>query len=413
MPRSSRSVGRAGAVGAGCIEAHSKICACAIMRCMLAHARFAIVLAVLFTVDARSYARSEKAPMISDAASLDRYLAQTPAARSPFERLSPPAKRRFISSVRAGHYDFSDIATELTHAEAVDLLALFGLEAYVPAHMPAVHHAIGASETPAMSAAFDRLDAASFAGERDAVVADYRRDFAPRQNGAQLHAMSDGDVALVLRASTTAAFADADAIDPAVLMRDVEELDRRKAAAPFWIRSVYLRLLSRRDFVDARAFRAAHGDAELSPVPTIRDAASDHDRTVLQPDLDGGGLTRRAVTVDPKAQVLVVSGCHYSKDAALGIESDPQLRAAFSHHVLWIMPSSEDVTDPDFAQWNRAHPLAAMSAVYRESEWPMIDSWAMPTFYFLRDGAVIEKVAGWPGNREAILDGFRKLGLAP
>jgi hypothetical protein len=54
-----------------------------------------------------------------------------------------------------------------------------------------------------------------------------------------------------------------------------------------------------------------------------------------------------------------------------------------------------------------------MTTVYRESERPEIDSWNMPTFYFLREGRVVAKVSPWQGQREAVLAGFRKLGLAP
>jgi hypothetical protein len=77
------------------------------------------------------------------------------------------------------------------------------------------------------------------------------------------------------------------------------------------------------------------------------------------------------------------------------------------------MPASEDISDPAWAKWNREHPIAAMNAVERESDWPGIDTWAMPTFYFFRDGRVVSKVSGWETHRDKIVDGFRKLGLQP
>jgi len=128
---------------------------------------------------------------------------------------------------------------------------------------------------------------------------------------------------------------------------------------------------------------------------------------------DDGTLVRRTVTLDPHAQVVVIAGCHFSKDAAEAIETDPVLRPLFSRNTAWITPAGENPADPDLARWNRDHPLAALRTAYRESEWPAIDTWNMPTFYFLRDGRVVAKVVGWQGRRDAVLAGYRALGLAP
>jgi hypothetical protein len=171
-------------------------------------------------------------------------------------------------------------------------------------------------------------------------------------------------------------------------------------------------LITYRDFAAAREFRSHHAALDLSPVPEVRDETNGAGRAVLALR-DDGTLAQRTLALDPHAQVVVVAGCHYSKDAAVDIEGDAMLRDLFSRNVVWITPASEDPTDPALARWNREHPLAAMTTVYRESEWPEIDSWNMPTFYFLRDGHVVEKVTSWQGQREAVLAGFRKIGLVP
>jgi hypothetical protein len=357
-------------------------------------------------------ARAAQAP-IANAADLDAYLARTPPGASPLDKLSPPARQRVVASFRAGRYSMSDILAELTAAEAADVLALFGLESYVPKPLRPTHRSIGASETPAMTASFAKLTTVyEKHAAPDKVVAIYRHDFEPLQTETKLRALSDGDVALMFRAADTMAGSD-ESFGAHDLLLDLAELDRRGAAAPAWVVDVYDDLIAQRDFTGARAFRAEHADAALREIPPVRDEMSGLGPTVLTPTGDGGGLIRRSLALDPKAQVVVVAGCHFSKDAALGIESDPTLREAFSQHSVWITPAREDITDPDWAKWNRDHPIAAMNAVERESDWPGIDTWSMPTFYFFRDGHVVSKVIGWETNRDKIVEGFRKAGIQP
>lgn len=54
-----------------------------------------------------------------------------------------------------------------------------------------------------------------------------------------------------------------------------------------------------------------------------------------------------------------------------------------------------------------------MVFAYDLGEWPMIDDWATPIFYFLRDGRLVAKVIGWPrGGRVAGLEtAIRDVGL--
>jgi hypothetical protein len=352
------------------------------------------------------------APPIKNSAELGDYLARVAPGESPLDHLSPPARHRFLTSFRESRPSTADIAAELTREEARAVLALFGYEAFVPRQLRMKRLAIGATETHEATARFDAIDrAASGPDARSAVAAEYRRAFAPLQTGSTLRRLSDGDVALSFRATQKLVEVDQGApVDDLVL--DLAELERRGVAAPAWITETYHAFVVRRDFERAHAFRARHESASLPALPEIRDESSGDGPTVLAQSGDGA-LVRRTITLDPHAQVVVVAGCHLSKDAAEAIESDAALRSLFSRNTIWITPASEDPADPDIARWNRAHPLAAMSTVYRESEWPAIDSWNMPTFYFLLDGRVAAKVVGWQGHRDAVLAGFHGIGLAP
>lgn len=369
------------------------------------------LLALLFGAHATA-AEPAAAPPIANDADLDRYLAQTAPRESPLDRLSPPAKRRFLTSFREGRPSTTDLLAELTRDEAIAILALFGYEDFVPAHLRATRVAIGSSETPAASARFDTLERAYYAANaRNDVIAQYALAYAPQQTESALRGLSDGDLALMLRAAQFDLDSDPNA-GTHDLAIDLAELERRGVAAPGWIDHAYRTLITRREFAAAREFRARHATLDLPPVPEVRDETSGAGPTVLALR-DDGTLARRTLALDPHAQVVVVAGCHFSKDAAVEIEKDPTLRDLFSRNVVWISPAGENAADPALARWNREHPLAAMAIAYRESEWPEIDSWNMPTFYFLRDGRVAAKVAPWQGQREAVLAGFRSLGLAP
>lgn len=355
---------------------------------------------------------SSAAAPIRDNADLDSYLAHVAPGESPLDRLSPPARKRFLATFRTGTFSWSDLEAELTRDEAAAILKLFALESLLPSmRFRTSHLPIGASETAEASARFDALSAAlSGSAGRDAAAA-YRGWFAQRQSEATLRRLSDGDVALVLRAALAVA-----AIEPSLETRDVladlAELERRGIVAPAWIGGVYRAFIERRDFAAAAALRERHPDANLPEPPLLRDEAHGDGPTVLDATDDGRTLVRRTLVLEP-SQVIVVAGCHFSKDAVRDIEADPALRTAFSRHVIWITPADGDPADPALAQWNHEHPLAAMRTVYRANEWPSIDSWAMPTFYFLRNGRVESKVSGWQGQRDAVMDGFHRIGLGP
>jgi hypothetical protein len=350
---------------------------------------------------------------VFDMAALDRYLARTAPGRSPLDRLSPPAKRRFLVGFRDEKFSTAELEAELTRDETLAVLKLFGAESHISSVTARSRHlSIGASETVETSAAFDALLAATNSS-RGAGVAEYAKAFASRQSQIELRRRSDGDVALFFRAAMYVADADPDGRDASDLLRDLAELERRGVAAPGWIKGAYRMLVQMRNFAGARAFRDSHPDANLPLLPEFRDAAHGDGPTVLVLSPDGRELVRRTVALDPKAQVVVVAGCHLSDDAARDIENDPVMRAAFSNHVLWITPAVDDPADPALLTWNREHPLAAMSTVYRESEWRDITSWNTPTFYFFRGGRLEGKISGWRDQRDAVLDAFRKVGLAP
>ena len=54
-----------------------------------------------------------------------------------------------------------------------------------------------------------------------------------------------------------------------------------------------------------------------------------------------------------------------------------------------------------------------MSLADQRADWPALDSWGTPTFYFFQRGALVSKVRGWPraGRRAELLAGMHAIGL--
>lgn len=68
---------------------------------------------------------------------LDQYLARTPAADSPFSKLSPGARKRFLAGVTFNErgitgFRYGDLEMELSATDAYRILSLFGVEDLVP-----------------------------------------------------------------------------------------------------------------------------------------------------------------------------------------------------------------------------------------------------------------------------------------
>jgi hypothetical protein len=66
-----------------------------------------------------------------------------------------------------------------------------------------------------------------------------------------------------------------------------------------------------------------------------------------------------------------------------------------------------------FEQWNREHPGQETTLAFRHDEWPMIDWWGTPTFYFFKSGTLSAKVRGWPkgGRKPELQAALRQVGL--
>jgi len=239
----------------------------------------------------------------------------------------------------------------------------------------------------------------------------YDELFAPLQVNTSLTDVGDDDLGLLFRGAYLAASDSFDARTIGDMASDLRELERRRKAAKVHYSQMYEMLVSARMFEAATQFRQQHATADLEALPEIEETAATGP-SLLKVEPEKRAMLHEAFHFAHE-QVLVVAHplCHFSQNAVRDIEADSSLRQIFKDHAKWISPPYGGLQFNAFKDWNEQHTDAAMSVAYRRQDWPMIDTWETPTFYFLKDGAVVAKVTGWPksGNGDAIRAALKKL----
>ncbi|HEX7060607.1 MAG TPA: hypothetical protein VF200_01490 [Woeseiaceae bacterium] len=177
-------------------------------------------------------------------------------------------------------------------------------------------------------------------------------------------------------------------------------------------------LLTFRRFDEAKAFRQSHPQQGLPAAPPIIPLSStsgDDVRTVLRFINNGSALEREAVDWQSSSKVIVIGHpeCHFSRDAVAAIASDPELAKAMSTVAIWLTPAFTSLTDGSVVVWNKENPTYAYRYVESDADWPEVNYWGTPSFYFIKQGELVKKVVGWPedGRTDELWAGLRAIGL--
>jgi hypothetical protein len=246
----------------------------------------------------------------------------------------------------------------------------------------------------------------------------YEQLFAFVRASQTLDEIDGPDLDLLFRAAYLAAFYTIDERHVRDMTTFLDELQGRELASEGHYMHMYEAFIKARMLAEARELARRHPLPELEALPELREAA---DLVAGRPTewvVDPGKreLLRRSVDLQP-AQVVIVSHprCHFSQAAMQEIQTDPVLGKIFHEHARWLAPQDTRVDFDVLQQANREHPEQETSLAFRRDEWPMIDSWGTPTFYFFKDGAVSAKLEGWPreGRRPELLAALRQVGLLP
>lgn len=404
---------------------------------------------VFYTEQSRLTRRDQaelKSARIHDETTLKSYLVQTAMASSPLRYLNPDARTRFLSSLVFDggglvSFYYKDLV-QLTLPQMTYVLQLFGAD-YMTARLsiclsplatasPADLHAATATDELVAACQSSVIDGQTYfestagGGTAQHAHREYHQRFSGYQNVAALGHLQDVDVHILFNLARDADFLDGENVS---LQRDMTldfaELERRHIASQSDVQNMYVSYVSARNFSEARRFAAQHPKADLPVLPEIVQAGTlpQGMPTELVISADKREMDHRAVDLSRGVKIVVVATpeCHFARHGLGAIDDDPKLSAAFGKYAVWLAPGYGGLEFDVYQNWDRGHPNEQIGIAYLRSEWPMIDSWDFPTFYFFKNGRLITKLVGWPtgaevrypdsGSVAALKTALKKLGV--
>ncbi len=136
---------------------------------------------------------------------------------------------------------------------------------------------------------------------------------------------------------------------------------------------------------------------DLNPKNTLQ-VLHVENRQIAIPSDNPNAFEIRSLDFTKYTGLIVVTHpqCHFFKTFLVDIAHDVELRGKMVNSSIWISNSSKAYTNPAFKNWNKSIPDIPISIVYDTDQWPEINSWGSPTFYFFKDSKLQKKVVGWP-----------------
>lgn len=265
------------------------------------------------------------------------------------------------------------------------------------------------------------ISPSSSAGDQDrrkAIVGDYEQFFSPIQERSNLAKITVDDLELIFRAAKLAAFYSHEERYALHARQDLDELEKRHAASDKDYVDMYKTYVLVRMFANAEQLRRYHLAPGMAPLPAFQKATAvviGKPSNWVIPD-HGNSLNLQAVNLVGRHIVVVAHPlCHFSSNAVHEIHEHPELISVLEHYAVWIAPPEQTFDVATFQQWNADNSWAAMGVVNRERDWPMLNDWATPVFYFIKDGKVEKKLVGWPptGGLDRLKSAMRDTGYMP
>lgn len=238
--------------------------------------------------------------------------------------------------------------------------------------------------------------------------------YGPEDFSSSLETLSDEALSFRVRAVRELTFYDQSARAIDALVNAFNAAADRGLASERLHATLFKRLLHARRFEQAGEFKAAHDFDSRYSLP----AEWSKDESLSSPSVwthsEDGVLHRESVRLDGKQVILVASPkCDFSMAALESLLSDDDTASIITDRTVLLVPAQADLTLTQIEQWNRAHPDIPMQIIHKKSEWPMIASWATPTFHFVEDGDLSSEFFGWPeeGKKTEFLRHSEDLGI--
>lgn len=248
------------------------------------------------------------------------------------------------------------------------------------------------------------------ASERPGMIADaYDKLFLESSEG-DLSKLTDEELDLLQRAAHIVV---GNTLDPkyARYMRaSYDELAKRSALTDPQKQAMVEVLAMVRQMDAARRLSEKSPELGIELPKTIEVVPEPHDPTIWVASASDKSLVRKPVKL-VGTRIIVASHplCSFSESALKQLEADPQLSRVFSEKSLWVLPQTATLNVDQLLGWEKKHPAFNMAYMYDQHEWPMLDEWGTPIFYFLKDDKVVSKVVGWPpeGRKAQILESLK------
>ncbi len=183
------------------------------------------------------------------------------------------------------------------------------------------------------------------------------------------------------------------------------------------LRDMHKFYISFRLFPEAEAFKRRFKDAKLeSPLPIRGEVPSKSGRLVLTLSDAGDAFLKELIDIENAVVIVGHPRCKFSNNAVTAIAGDAQLASGMAASAIWIVDATTSLTDGAIVKWNAEHPASLDFHVpWSSRDWPEINYWGTPAFYFFREGKLVKKVVGWPKEsveeqKIKLKDGLRLIG---
>jgi hypothetical protein len=332
---------------------------------------------------------------------LRRYLADMDGP-SPLDEMPLGARHRFLAGVTFGRGGVGGFSTEelndtLTSAQIRPVLALFDLEEYAGMLEGLPRQRDPRGFLSEFEHRFDAFHAAANAEDSELVIGTYRLLTQGIDPALLALSLDPYDRALLYGALLKMLEIDLAGPDSGDARQLLEAMHESGEATRMHVSRLFAVLTARRDFTGAHMLANMFPTAALPQLPILEPVTAQLvGNSVLHVGPDGKRMSRASIDIERGLQIVVVAGCHFARDAADAIGTDPALDLLFNEYSTWLAPSSESLAAA--ADWNRQFPNRPILIAWSDSDWPQVTSWAMPTFLVFRDGVLLRSWSGWPAD---------------
>lgn len=187
----------------------------------------------------------------------------------------------------------------------------------------------------------------------------------------------------------------------------VRELDTRHQSEGDWVERVYYAWLSTRNLEAANDFRKSFVSHDLPPTPSFDDqnAARQGPRFLRVDVSESHTFHVESFNYSDKNIIVVLDpfACAFSLMWIEHVLADDEWYDFFSKQALLLMPQNKELSYRRIVSWMQDTGLD-IAVSYDDSDWSFIDRWAVPRFYILEEGDLVELITGWTAESKKKLE---------